>query len=87
MPPFPSLGGDILLILPPRRERISSLKVLIERKIATDNVLYLCKLMPTTRHDSTCMNSILIPPQIPKEAAPQYVPGGKRPAAAEKFLV
>lgn len=73
MPPLPSLGGDLLLILQTRMERISSLKLLNERKIATDNVLYLCKLMPNTGHDSTCMNSILIPPQIPKEAAPQYV--------------
>lgn len=86
MPPFPSLGGDLLLILQSRMERISSSKLLTERKIAIDNVLYLCKLMPSTGHDSTCMNSILNP-HIPKEAAPQYVPGGKRPAAAEKFLV
>lgn len=71
MPPFPSLGEDVLLILQPRIERISSLKLLIGRKIATDNVLYLCKLMPSTGHDLTLMNSILIPPQIAKEAAPQ----------------
>lgn len=87
MSPFPSLGGDLLLILQPRMERIGSLKLLIERKIAIDNVHYLCKLMPSTGHDSTHMNSIFTPPQFPKEAAPQYAPGGKRPVAAEKFLV
>lgn len=87
MPPFPNLDGDLLLILQTRRERISSLKLLIESKIAIENILYLCKPMSTTRCDSTRMNTILIPPQIPKEAVPQYVPGGKRPAAEEKFLV
>lgn len=42
-------------------------------------------MKPSTGHDTTRKNSKLILPLIPKESAPQFVQGGKRPAAEKNF--